>query len=151
MNLVDANVLLYAVNEDDDRHDEARSWLDTSLSGGARVGFAWVVLLAFVRLSTRRQLFPHPLTVSAAMDRIDDWLAQSPAVVVEPGPGHARALRRVLEDSGATGNLSTDAHLAALALERKAVIVTYDTNFARFDGLRWTRPSPARHEHRAAR
>lgn len=141
MNLVDANVLLYAVNENDDRHDEARAWLDAALSGGARVGFAWVVLLAFVRLSTRRQIFPNPLTISTALDRVDDWLAQPPAVVVEPGPGHARTLRRVLEDSGATGNLTTDAHLAALALERKAVIVTYDTDFTRFKGLKWSRPS----------
>lgn len=141
MILVDANVLLYAVNEDDERHDLAREWLDAALSGAARVGFAWVVLLAFVRLATRRQIFPSPLTVGTALDRVDDWLAQPSAVVVEPGPGHARTLRRVLEESGATGNLTTDAYLAALALQHRAAVVTFDTDFARFDGLRWFSPS----------
>jgi hypothetical protein len=142
--LVDANVLLYAANEDDARHEQARSWLDDALSGATRVGFAWVVLLAFVRLSTRAHIFPRPLTTDGAMDRVDDWTGQPPAVIVDPGPAHGGTLRRLLSSAGTGGNLTTDAHLAALAVDHRAEIVTYDDDFGRFPDVRWTRPTPPR-------
>ena len=83
MKLVDANVLLYAVNSDAPHHEASRAWLDRSLSGDATVAFSWIALLAFVRLSTKPGLFPSPLTTDEAFDRVDAWLAAPPAVVVE--------------------------------------------------------------------
>lgn len=144
MKIVDANVLLYATNEDDPRHEQARSWLDDALSGATRVGFAWVVLLAFVRLSTKAHIFPRPLTTDSAMDHVDDWTGQPPAVIVDPGPGHRGTLRRLMATAGTGGNLTTDAHLAALAVDHRAEIVTYDDDFDRFPGVRWTRPTSPR-------
>ena len=143
MKLVDANVLLYAVNEDARNHDGSRSWLDEALSGAATVGFSWVVLLAFLRLSTKIGLFPRPLTSDAAADRIDDWLAQPAAVIVEPTARHPSLLRELLEAVGAGGNLVNDAHLAALAIEHRAQIVSYDTDFLRFPGVTLETPAGA--------
>lgn len=140
MKLVDANVLLYAVNADSPHHDSARSWLDDALSGGATVGFSWVVLLAFLRLSTRPDLFPQPLSVEAACDQVDAWLASGPAVVVEPTSTHRAVLRQLLAEVGAGANLVNDAHLAALAVEHKGSVVSYDNDFARFPGVFWQRP-----------
>lgn len=140
MKLVDANVLLYAVNTDAPHHQRSVRWLDTALSGAETVGFAWVVLLAFVRLVTRVDLFPSPLSVNAAFDRVDAWLGAGPAVVVGPGPQHARILRRLLDQVGAGGNLVNDAHLAALALEHGCTIVSFDHDFGRFEGVRWVTP-----------
>jgi toxin-antitoxin system PIN domain toxin len=137
---VDANVLLYAVNEDALQHDRSRRWLDGALSGGDTVGFAWVVLLAFVRLSTRTGLFPCPLTLDGAMDRVDAWLAARPAVLVHPTPEHGRMLRALLEPLTTAGNLVNDAHLAALSVEHKAEIVSFDHDFSRFRGVRWVEP-----------
>lgn len=140
MKLVDANVLLYAVNRQSRHHDASRTWLEVSLSGGATVGFAWVVLLAFVRVSTRSGVFPQPLPVATALEVVADWLAQASALVVAPTSRHPALLRDLLAEVGSGGNLVNDAHLAALALEHRAEIVTYDTDFARFPGVRWSRP-----------
>jgi toxin-antitoxin system PIN domain toxin len=141
VNLVDANVLLYAVNEDSDRHEPSRRWLDASLSGGDTVGFAWVVLLAFVRLVTKEGLFASPLTVGEATRRVDAWLASPAAVVIEPGADHVRRLHALLDATGVGGNLVNDAHLAALALEHRCGIVSYDNDFSRFPSVVWTTPS----------
>jgi toxin-antitoxin system PIN domain toxin len=141
--LVDANVLLYAVNTDAAHHAAARSWLDQSLSGEATVAFSWVALLAFVRLATKIGLFPSPLSVDEAMNRVDAWLTAPPAVVVEPTPRHGRVLRDLLSEVGVGGNLVNDAHLAALALEHRCTIVSYDNDFARFSGVDWETPTTA--------
>jgi toxin-antitoxin system PIN domain toxin len=139
--LVDANVLLYAVNESAPRHEESRSWLDAALTGSETIGFAWLVLLAFLRLSTRVGLFPEPLSTDGACRRVEAWLAQAPAVVVEPSTRHLRLLTDLLAAVGAGGNLVSDAHLAALGIEHQATVVTYDSDFSRFPGVRWLAPA----------
>lgn len=141
MKLVDANVLLYAVNADAERHEPSRRWLDTALSGQDTVAFAWIALLAFVRLSTKVGLFPSPLTIDEAMDRVEAWLTAVPAVVVEPTVDHPRIVRDLLRGLGVGGNLVNDAHLAALAIEHRCTIVSFDNGFSRFDGMRWQPPA----------
>lgn len=141
MKLVDANVLLYAVNEDAVHHEVARDWLDRALSGEASVGFAWVPLLAFVRLITKVGLFPAPLSVSEAMGQVGDWLAQPPARIVSPTARHSAVLRGLLEAAGTGGNLVSDAHLAALSIEHRAQVVSFDVDFSRFPGVTWESPA----------
>ena len=135
MKLVDANVLIYAVNDADARHEQSRAWLDTALVGTETVGFTWIAVLAFLRLTTRTGLFPNPLTVAEADDRVRSWLAAPAAVTVEPTARHFEVLAGLLAESGTGGNLVSDAHLAALAAEHDATIVTFDRDFARFDGV----------------
>lgn len=142
MRIVDANVLLYAVNASAPRHDRARRWLDGALAGREPVGFAWTVLLAFVRLATHPAVFERPLTPAEATGVVRAWLAQPAVVVVEPTPRHADLLAGLLAEAGTAANLVNDAHLAALALEHDAVVVTFDADFGRFAGLR--REAPAR-------
>lgn len=140
MKLVDANVLLYAVNSDARHHETSRTWLDDALSGADTVAFAWVALLAFVRLSTKVDLFPSPLTVTESMDQVDAWLGAAPAVVVEPTVDHGRIVRDLLTSFGAGGNLVTDAHLAALSIEHRCTVVSFDHDFGRFPDVDWTVP-----------
>ena len=140
MKLVDANVLLYAVNTDAAHHEASRRWLDGALSGEATVAFSWIALLAFVRLATKAGLFPQPLTVDEALDRVDAWLGAPPAVVIEPSIDHARIVRDLLRQVGVGGNLVNDAHLAALALEHRCELVSYDNDFGRFAGVAWETP-----------
>jgi toxin-antitoxin system PIN domain toxin len=140
VHLVDANVLLYAVNRAAPNHDRARSWLDGALNGDASVGFSWVVLLAFLRLATHPSVFARPLAADQAVDVVRGWLAVPSAVVVHPGPRHAAVLGDLLAEAGTAGNLVNDAHLAALAIEHGAVISTFDADFGRFRGVRWARP-----------
>ncbi len=141
MKLVDANVLLYAVNEDAAHHEQSRTWLDAALGGAASVGFAWTALLAFVRLSTRPGLFPSPLGVDGALERVAVWIAQPSALVLEPTARHLEVLTELLTPVGVGGNLVADAHLAALAVEHRATIVTFDADFGRFRGIKWEQPA----------
>ena len=141
MKLVDANVLLYAVNRDAPQHASARDWLDEALSGGARVAFCWVVLLAFLRLSTNGQIFDEPLSVSEAIAQAEDWLAQPAAVVVEPTARHLGVVQQLLAPLETGGNLVNDAHLAALAVEHRCTVVSYDTDFLNFDGVKLQTPT----------
>ena len=140
MKLVDANVLLYAVNTDAQHHEQSRRWLDDALSGADTIAFAWVPILAFVRLATKVGLFPSPLSPEMAMDRVDAWLAAPPAVVVEPTVRHPQVVRDLLRTLGTGGNLVNDAHLAALAIEHRCGIVSFDNDFARFPGVDWQMP-----------
>lgn len=140
MRVVDANVLIYAVNEDAQHHNASRRWLDDALGGNDTVGLSWLVLLAFVRLSTKRVLFENPLGIDEALDQVQAWIAAPGGVVIGPGPAHADLLRRTLVDAGVGVNLVNDAHLAALALEHHADVVSYDNDFARFAGVRWHTP-----------
>lgn len=143
MNLVDANVLLYAVNEADPKHSTAHTWLDRQLSGQGTVGFAWIVVLAFLRLSTRAGLFPRPLGITDSIGVVRSWLASPSAIVVHETPRHFDVLAELLEATGAGGNLATDAHLAALAIEHHADVVTFDSDFGRFPRLRSAPPDRA--------
>ncbi len=141
MNIVDANVLLYAVNEADPKHRQSRQWLDSALAGREPVGFSWIVLLAFVRLSTKVGLFPRPLTVDGALARVGSWLDQPPSVILEPTARHLGILGSLLSEVGSGANLVNDAHLAALAVEHNGRVVSYDSDFGRFTGVRWQRPT----------
>lgn len=140
MILIDANLLIYAVNADAPLHRKAKTWLEATLSGPETVGLSWTVLLAVLRLTTRSGVFANPLPVERAFDLVDSWLAQPTVVAVEPTAQHLRVLRDLLSPLGTGGNLTSDAHLAALAIEHGAELCSTDSDFARFPQLRWTNP-----------
>lgn len=142
MKLVDTNVLLYAVDERSERHGAAKGWLDSALSGQISVGFSWMALAGFVRISTHPRFFEAPMSTNQAMDCVDLWTGARSAHMLHPGARHSRILRELLEEVGQGGALVSDAHLAALAKEHKATIVTFDSDFARFEGVRWEKPQP---------
>jgi toxin-antitoxin system PIN domain toxin len=140
--LVDANVLIYAIDADSPHHRSARRWLENALSGTTPIAFAWIVILAFLRLTTRSGILRKPLAPEDAMAFVDEWLAQPYVRTVSPGDGHWTILSKVLRDSGTAGNLTSDAHLAAIALELGASICSTDADFGRFPGVE--RISPLR-------
>ena len=140
MKLSDVNLLLYAYDASSPQHERAKAWLEERLSGVEAFGFPWTTLLAFVRLVTNPRVFESPLGVDESLDIVDAWLAAPCATVLHPGPRHAVLLRQLLEPLGTGGNLTTDAHLAALALEHDAELCSADPDFSRFPGLRWSNP-----------
>jgi toxin-antitoxin system PIN domain toxin len=138
--VVDANLLIYAVNMDSPHHREARRWLERVLSGTERVGFAWVVILAFLRITTRPGILSNPLSGDQAVAYIDEWLAEPVTEILAAGDGHWSILRNLLFASDTYGNLTSDAHLAAFAIESGAVLHSADSDFQRFAGLQYTNP-----------
>ncbi len=138
--LVDANLLLYAVNRSAPQHDRAREWLAATLSGPARVGLPWQSLGAFLRIATSPRVLAAPLDGPAAARVVRAWL-QEPTVWI-PGPGarHASLLLDLVARYGVTSNLVPDAMLAALALEHGLTVCSSDSDFARFSEVRWENP-----------
>jgi hypothetical protein len=140
MIIIDVNLLIYAVNEDAPCHQKAKAWLETAVAGTETVGLPWTVLLAFLRLTTKSGLFQNPLDVGTAFELVEAWLAQPPVIVPEPSARHSQTLRDLVTPLGTAGNLTSDAHLAALAIEHRAVLCSTDNDFSRFPKLRWQNP-----------
>ena len=140
MIIPDLNLLFYAHNASDPRHAPARKWWEDCLNGNEPVGMAWATLLGFVRISTHRQVLENPLSVETATSIVQEWLAQPIVRVLVPGRDHAQHCFGFLRNLGVAGNLTTDAHLAALTFEYQAELHSTDTDFARFPGIRWHNP-----------
>jgi toxin-antitoxin system PIN domain toxin len=136
----DVNLLLHAYNASSLVHIEAKAWWEASLSGPESVGLAWVTVLGFIRIGTTLKAAARPLHVREACDHVRSWLARRHVAVLHPGDRHADILFDLLERLGVGGNLTTDAHLAALAIEYQAELYSTDADFARFPGLRWRNP-----------
>ncbi|GBD32538.1 MAG: ribonuclease VapC33 [Gemmatimonadales bacterium] len=129
---MDLNLLLYACNRDAPNHSRARVWLEQALSDDEVVALPWAVILGFLRLVTNPRVFPRPLSPDQAIGIVDGWLSQPHVVPLVPGSEHWRILKDLLSGSGTAGNLTTDAHLAALAIEYGADLYSTDSDFARF-------------------
>lgn len=140
MILVDANLLIYAVNKDLPQHKRARAWWEGELTGTGAVGLPWVSLMAFLRICTNPRIFESPLSPERTTGFIDEWLDRSNVSMVAPGPRHWAILRSLIRQVGTAGNLTTDAHIAALALEHGCTICSADNDFKRFPGLAHINP-----------
>ncbi|MCA1674681.1 MAG: PIN domain-containing protein [Actinobacteria bacterium] len=138
--LVDANLLLYAVDSASPFHRHASTWLESVLNGAQRVALPWQSLTAFLRISTHPRVWDQPLSPQTAADLVTDWLGAHPVWTPEPGPGYAEILLGMLEKYQVRGNLVPDAQLAALAVEYGLTVYSADTDFARFTELTWVNP-----------
>jgi len=138
--LVDANILLYAEDSLQSRHQQARAWWDSQLSGTGVVCLCWTVLSAFIRIGTNPRVFEHPLSLEQALARVQSWLDQPCTRVVLPTERHWTVFKQVLTDGQAVANLVTDAHMAALAIEHGCELASTDSDFARFPKLKWRNP-----------
>jgi uncharacterized protein len=140
MTLVDANILLFSVDEDSPFHPPARDWMTEALNGPRRVGIPWQSLWAFLRISTNPRAAINPLSPAEAWRFVTDWLAAPATWVPQPGRGHARILEELLLRYDLRGGLVSDAALAALCLEHGLTMISADTDFARFTEVTWVNP-----------
>jgi uncharacterized protein len=145
MVIPDINLLIYAYNAAASLHERARRWWEELLSSDTPVGIPWVVPQGFIRLMTHRAVLRDPWPVAECTGRVDEWFAAPNVISLEPGPRHLMLLSTLLAAAGTGGNLVTDAHLAALAIEHNAELHSNDTDFARFSGLRLVNPIAATH------
>jgi len=139
--LPDVNLLLYAYIVDFPQHSAAQEWWERTIGGShEEIGLAWATILGFLRIATNRAVLARPIRVEQATGVVRTWLAQDIVRVLVPGEQHGEILLDLLEKTGTAGNLTTDAHLAALALEYGAKVATNDADFARFTGVKCFNP-----------
>ncbi len=140
MIIPDINLLVYAYNKLALHHQQAKKWWEKLLSEETIVGIPWAVTFGFVRLMTHRQVLEDPLSVDACCDMVEEWFERANVQPLEPGTRHFVIFRNFLSVTGAGGNLVTDAHIAALAVEHSCELHSNDTDFSRFRGLLWFNP-----------
>jgi uncharacterized protein len=140
MTILDANILIYAYNEDAPQHRAVAEWLQQLFNSPEMIGFPWTTLWAFLRISTNARAWPKPVSVDDAFAAVHEWLDRPNVAIVHPGPQHPELLERLVREGGASGPLVSDAALAALALENGAALASTDRDFSRFPGLRWVYP-----------
>jgi toxin-antitoxin system PIN domain toxin len=138
--LIDVNILIYAHVNLSAQHASVRTWLDEQLNGATRVGLPWPSILGFLRIVTNQRAFDHPESMSDAWDQVCQWLTCESVWTPQPTERHSDVLSKLLALPGVHGNLVSDAHLAALAIEHGLTLCSTDGDFARFPGLRWFNP-----------
>ncbi|NOX98214.1 MAG: type II toxin-antitoxin system VapC family toxin [Verrucomicrobia bacterium] len=136
----DVNLLLYAIIDSFPQHEKAKQWWDGVLSSDQFVGIGHVVILGFIRVATNSRVFPLPLTIQQAVQVVDSWLAQANVEMIAPADNHWENLRTMLTSGNAGGNLTTDAHIAALASDYGLVIYSNDADFVRFPNVKCVNP-----------
>lgn len=136
----DVNLLVYAHNKSAALHAEARHWWEDAIRQHKAVGLPWAVVLGFIRLVTHPSVLSHPLPPLEAVSRVRHWLEQPDVRIVEPGSRHLQIVEDLVRHTGVAGSLTTDTHLAALAIEHQAELHSNDSDFGRFPGLRWVNP-----------
>ena len=140
MRIVDLNLLIYAINRNAPFHSAARKWWESCLSGSEPVALVWLVILGFLRITTNARIMPSPLTEQQALEIMNEWLEQSIVCILAPTDRHWNIFRQLIAPLGTAGNLTSDAHLAALAVEHGATLCSTDNDFSRFRSLKWENP-----------
>ncbi|MDR1146938.1 MAG: type II toxin-antitoxin system VapC family toxin [Verrucomicrobiales bacterium] len=140
MIIPDVNLLIYAYNRGDENHPAAKKWWEKCLNDKIPIGLCWVVIGGFLRIITHQRLTVRPMSLEQACGYAEEWLRQSHVFIIHPGENFVATYFSLLKNSHASGNLTTDAHLAALAIEYQAELHSHDADFARFPGLRWINP-----------
>lgn len=141
--MVDANILLFAVDDSSPFHARATRWLTAQLNGPRRVGLPWQSLGAFLRISTHHRAAERPLGPDEAWSHVEAWLAAEPAWIPGPTDRHAQVLGALIRTHQLRGNLVPDAQMAALAIEHGLTVCSTDTDFARFPEITWENPLQA--------
>ena len=140
MKIVDVNILLYVTNTAAEAHRRVKGWWDIALEGNEPIGLTWHAIIGFVRISTTPKMFPQPLSVEQALAKIAAWIGHANTRIIQETAEHAQLFAELLTAIGTAGKVTSDAHLAALAISHNATLVSCDTDFARFRRLKWENP-----------
>ena len=135
MIIPDINLLLYSYFSVFPLHAAARRWWEGIGERGESVGIAPPVLFGFVRIATNRRVFVQPMELKQATEIVEVWLALPAVRVLRPGPHHVKLAFDLLRAAGTTRDLTTDAQIAAYALENRGIVHTADGDFSRFPGV----------------
>lgn len=131
MFVLDTNILVHLGNSADPKHEDVQRFVRNTVANRELVAIPWIAALGYLRISTNPRIQRTPPTMGQAISILQSWLAQPNVVLIEPGPRHLAILAELAADRVRCD--PTDLHIAALAIERDATVVTYDRDFGRFD------------------
>ena len=140
MKIIDINILIYAINRDAPSHQSIKEWFENAVKEDEIIGLPWIVILGFIRIVTNNRVMPSPLSSDSAIKLINEWLSLPGVRIVSPGRNHWEILKELFSGLGTAANLTTDAHIAAMAIENGAKLISTDNDFSRFSKLRWVNP-----------
>lgn len=140
MILLDTNLLLYAYVESYDVHPTMREWLNARFNSGDPVAFPLASIYGFLRIVTHPRAFERPKSMKEAVHQMGLWLDHESSWIPAPTPRHFQVAQSLLRTPGVYGEIVSDVHLAALAIEHGLILCSVDRDFARFKGLRWENP-----------
>jgi len=141
MRAVDTNVLVYAEITNSPHHSRAHKLLSELAQGSAPWAIPWPCAYEFLRMVTHPKVYHPPVSVQTALQDLDSILASPSLSMLAETASHRAMLERVVRQSGATGNLIHDAHIAALCFEHGVKeLFTADRDFTRFTGLKVINP-----------
>lgn len=140
MILPDLNLLVYAHNSAARAHADAHRWWSELLNQSQPVGLPWAVVFGFIRLTTHPGVLARPLPAATALAIVEGWFERDCVQTLDPGPRHLTIVGSIVAEVGVAGRLTTDIHLAALAMESQCELHSNDSDFQRISGLRWRNP-----------
>lgn len=138
--LVDANVLICAIDRESQHHERAAAWLVETINTGQRWALPWQTVGTFLRLTSDRRITTGTVSAARSWGFVEEWLELPNCFMPEPGPRSRTLLGQWLADGLVSGSLVPEAQLAALALEHGLPVASADSGFARFPGLTWIDP-----------
>ena len=143
MRLVDVNVLVNVINSDSPHHPRLLEWWNKALASSTPIGLTWPVLIGLVRITTKANILPQPLTPAEALTQTEEWVRHPNVNMLSESEQHWPLFADLVREAGRGGDIVHDAHLAAIAIGNGAVLASCDTDFARFGKLRWENPLAA--------
>ncbi len=141
MQAIDTNILIHAEIRSSPHHAVARRLLKELAEGSSPWAIPWPCLYEFLRVVTHPRVYHPPMPLALALDDLGRILASPSLVLLAETPQHPGMMQEVLRQSGATGNLIHDAHIATLCLEHGIKeFLTGDRDFNRFPFLKVINP-----------
>lgn len=135
MLIPDVNILINAYRPEGAHHTLCRAWLQAALQGSERLSLIDIVLVGFLRIVTNRRAFKTPSTIAEALEFANALYTHSNCKRVGSSEAWWKHLTELSAKLNASGNLLTDLHIAAIAINQSATVVTLDKDLKNIPGL----------------
>jgi hypothetical protein len=138
---VDTNILVYAHIVSSRHHATAHRILQDLCASPFPWALPWPCVYEFLRVVTHPRVYHPPSPSEVALADLRRILDSPSLQLLNETPRHAELMDGLIRETGVSGNLIHDAHIAALCLEHGVQeLITGDRDFSRFARLKTMNP-----------